>query len=1441
MMSVWKNALEHHQSGRLDQAEAGYRIVLAQFPDHLQSLNNLGTLLVAQRRYSDALPCYQRARELEPGDAGGLYRLGVVLESLGRLEEALMEMTRAVQIQPEFAAGWRGGGKVLLKLGRLQSALENFQRALSLNPDDADALNNIGVAYQRLGQIDLATSKFRQAIAVRPKFADAHYNLGNIQNEVVTLDGLRLHESAQASYALALESDPNFEFLYGTWLHSKLKLCEWSDAEVQIAELERRVERSERATPPFPFLAVTNSSALQKRSAEIWARSKVETGQQLPVITKYSKHKRIRIAYFSADFHNHPGSFLMAGMFEMHDRSKFELIAFSFGPVTGDQMQKRVSEAFDRFIDVRAMSDREIALLARDMEIDIAIDRKGYTKHSRPTIFSYRAAPVQVSYLAYPGTMGADFIDYLIADPIVIPEADRNHYSEKIAYLPNCYQVNDNKREIADKHYSRAELGLPETGFVFCCFNNNYKILPKTFHSWMRILRHVDSSVLWLFETNATVAMNLRNEAERRGVSGSRLVFANRMKLSEHLARHRAADLFLDTLPYNAHTTASDALWAGLPVLTLQGETFAGRVAASLLSAIELPEMITRTPEEFEALAVELATNPDRLSMIRQKLMANRLTTPLFDCQRFTRDIEALFEAMYERYQRDLRPDHLAVDRVQRTLSRHPSLAASHQHQLVFDTGDRSNPSSAMRHIPHVSRRGKAKPVNLSVETKLKSGFAFHAQGNLDQAQNVFNEVAELQPSNHIAIERLATIAAQRGEFYKALPLYAQALQLKPDFPDALINQGNALRSIKRLDDAVESYQAALKLDSNNEMSLLNLGYTLVELRRFESALEVFDHLLQLKPENAVVHGSRGGVLLRLQRYEDALKSYDRALAVKPDQLVYLTNRGTVLRGLNRHDEALACYERVLTIKPDYPEALINRGDALRDLRRRDEALATYDQLLAIKPDFIEAHINRGVVLDGLKRPGEAQASYARACDLNPDFDLLYGMWVHANMRLCDWTEADARIEAVTRRVEQGENVTAPFPFLAISNSPSLQRKCAEILVKAKYGNGSTLPPIARYPRHDKIRIGYFSADFHNHPGSYLMAGLFEAHDREQFEIIAFSFGPLTGDQMQKRVSAAFDSFIDVRAMSDKEVALLARRMEIDIAIDRKGYTQDSRPGIFALRAAPIQASYLAYPGTLGGDFIDYLIADPIVIPEADREHYSEKIAYLPNCYQVNDVKREIADKHYSRAELGLPETGFVFCCFNNNYKITPNTFDSWMKILGHVEGSVLWLLEDNLTAATNLRSEAERRNICASRLIFASRMRLPEHLARHCAADLLLDTLPYNAHTTASDALWAGLPVLTLLGQTFAGRVAASLLSAINMPELITSTAEEFEALAIELATNPVKLAGIKQKLAANRLTTPLFDCKGFTRDLEALFTTMVERYRENLPPDCIGTRSLN
>ena len=600
-------------------------------------------------------------------------------------------------------------------------------------------------------------------------------------------------------------------------------------------------------------------------------------------------------------------------------------------------------------------------------------------------------------------------------------------------------------------------------------------------------------------------------------------------------------------------------------------------------------------------------------------------------------------------------------------------------------------------------------------------------------------------------------------------------------------------------------------------------------------AKKIYEDILKQRPNYFDALHLLGVIAYQTKNLHQAEELIGKAIKVNPNDAAAYSNLGNVLQDLKRLDEALASYGKAIALKPDYADAYNNRGNALKDLKRLDEALASYDKAIALKPDYAEAYNNRGIALQNLKRYDEAFAAYDRALALKPDLVGAEGARLHTKMHICYWINFDTECAHLTSSVKNKKANTAPFAFLGISASLDDQLQCAKLWVAEKCPPSQKQIWQGEHYRHDRIRVAYVSADFRQHAVSVLIAGMFECHDKSRFDVTAISFGPDDNSEMLQRLKTSFERFIDVKIFSDDKIANLVRSSEVDILVDLMGFTTDSRTGVFARRPAPIQVNYLGYPGTMGAEYIDYIIADQTVIPDEFRKFYSEKIAILPNTYQASDRKRVISDKAFNRSDVGLPSQGFVFCCFNNKYKITPRVFDCWVRILKQVEGSVLWLSEDNASAANNLKKEAVARGVSSERLVFAKRMPPPEHLARHKLADLFLDTLPYNAHTTASDALWAGLPVLTCLGATFAGRVAASLLNAIHLPELITTTLEAYEQMAIDLATHPEKMAVIKRKLAENRLTTPLFDTKLFTKLIEAAYTAMYERHQAGLTPDHI------
>jgi predicted O-linked N-acetylglucosamine transferase (SPINDLY family) len=709
-----------------------------------------------------------------------------------------------------------------------------------------------------------------------------------------------------------------------------------------------------------------------------------------------------------------------------------------------------------------------------------------------------------------------------------------------------------------------------------------------------------------------------------------------------------------------------------------------------------------------------------------------------------------------------------------------------HRGDLLRDTGDVSGAladyESALTLSPSFFDGWMHRGVLLT-----ENGRQEEALACFDRAQNLAPERGELWYNRGVALQDL-------GRDEEALTAYDQAIRRMPDFPDAWNNRGAMLRKAGRVDEALSSFQRALSL----------------------------------RPDFVQGLNNQGGALAELNRNEEALASYDRALAVAPEQAEGWYNRGIALQNLDRKEEALAAYDKAVALQPNATEAWNNRGNLLREDRKLDEAMTSFQRALAVDPRHADTLSNLGGGLQDLKRFAEAAREYRKLEMVAPDHKYLLGGLALSALMLCDWKTLADVMPRLIPRVMDGRSIIPPFTMMGLTSDPALLQACAAHYLRDSVTLARPLPRPAPFA-HERIRLAYVSNDFHAHATARLMSDLFERHDRARFEVIAISFGPDEASDARDRLKKAFDQFHDVRVMRDGETAELMKRLEVDIAVDLKVYTEGARPGIFALRPAPVLVNYLGYPGTAAGEVMDYIIGDPVALPFGQQAFYSERIVQLPDSYQANDPARFIGETP-SRAEAGLPEQGFVFCCFNNHWKITAPMFDVWMRLLKAVPGGVLWLLTD--TADANLKREAKARGIDPERLIFAPKLRHDAHLGRLGLADLVLDTQPYNAHTTGSDALWTGVPMVTMLGEAFPGRVAASMLSAIGLPELIAPDLAGYEALALSLARDEATLRGLKEKLAANRLSTPLFDAERFCRNIEKAFSAMMETARSGEAP---------
>jgi predicted O-linked N-acetylglucosamine transferase (SPINDLY family) len=719
-------------------------------------------------------------------------------------------------------------------------------------------------------------------------------------------------------------------------------------------------------------------------------------------------------------------------------------------------------------------------------------------------------------------------------------------------------------------------------------------------------------------------------------------------------------------------------------------------------------------------------------------------------------------------------------------------------------------------------------------------GTAFKDQGKLDEAVTCYRRALAVKPDFAEAYNNLGVAVKDQEKLDEAVACYHRALELKPEYAEAHNNLGNALKDAGKLDEAVACYHRALGLKSDFAEAHSNLGNALKDQGMLDEAVACCRRALELKPDYAPAHNNLGNVLKDQGKLDEAVACYRRALELKPTFAEAHSNLGNTLNDQGKLDEAVACCRRALELKPDFAVAYDNLAVALKDQGKLDERVACYRRALELKPDFADAHNNLGNALKDQGRLDEAVACYRRALELKPDYAASLGSLAHSLQHLCCWEDLKVLsprvIEAVNRDADgSSAPPVPPFAFLALTTAEQ-QLRCARQWVdrklKALSGPGRNLARSPASDRKPRITIGYLSADFHAHATAYLIAELFEKHDRDRFDLFGYSYGPDDGSPMRRRLIQAFDRFSDLKGASFMESARRIAADGVDILVDLKGYTTDARTQILALRPAPIQVNYLGYPGTMGAPFMDYILVDEFAVPGDQQPFFTERLVHLPGCYQVNDSQREISAHTPSRAECGLPEKGFVFCSFNNSYKITAEMFDVWMALLKAVPESVLWLLEGNRFVPANLRREAEARGVAAERLVFAPRMPLPEHLARHRLADLFLDTFPVNAHTTASDALWAGCPVLTLAGKTFISRVAGSLLTAIGLPELVTTSLEDYQALALRLARDAEPLTGLRARLEANRKTSRLFDAGRFARSIEEAYRTMWEIYVSGQQP---------
>jgi predicted O-linked N-acetylglucosamine transferase (SPINDLY family) len=721
----------------------------------------------------------------------------------------------------------------------------------------------------------------------------------------------------------------------------------------------------------------------------------------------------------------------------------------------------------------------------------------------------------------------------------------------------------------------------------------------------------------------------------------------------------------------------------------------------------------------------------------------------------------------------------------------------------------------------------------VSVAAQFDRAIAEFQSGRVERAAAICNDVVRAQPGHAGALHVLGILAAQSGSTGVAADYFQRALLIEPHDPSIACNLGNALRDLRQPAEALAAYQRALRAVPAFAGALYGAGNALMDLGRAAEAIHCFDQALALEPEHADAHNNRGNALLQLGRAEAALDSYLCALRLRPESTAILANSTRVLMQLRRYQEALSIASRRIALQPQDAEAWYARGLAMRAVHRHAEALADFDSALQLRPQSADILYRKAEALRDLRRHAEAATCFARVIELEPGSDYALGNLIQARLQICDWTDYAQNLQRANDLTGQGARACLPGAFQNIARSPAAQLTCARAFWQRALASTAASPTTRASHAHGRIRIAYLSADFREHPVAQQLVGVLEHHNRGRFEIYGISFAPAQQTAIGRRIVEAFEHWVEVEGWSDAAIASQLEKLGIDIAVDLMGFSAHGRPQIYARRPAPVQVNYLGYGGTMGTDWFDYLIADITVVPPSEQQHYSEKIAWLPGSYMPCDDRRAVSSDMPTRASHGLPENAFVYCCFNTQYKISPDVFDVWMELLNSNPDSVLWLSEANADASANLCREAALRGVDSGRLVFAPRVADgAQHLARYRLADLFLDTWPFGAHATACDALWAGLPVVTRSADTFVGRVAASLLTNCGLSQLVAADRDAYRRMALELGTQPARAVALRAQLARQLAAKAGFDTSGYCRHLEAAYAQMWARSQRREPP---------
>ncbi len=1315
--------------------------------------------------------------------------MAVFLANQQRFDEANEFICMALARDECNGDAWNNRALIHISLGLPAEALVSAEQALKYGVSVEAGLFNKALALEGLHRLQEARAVYAELIQRNPAQAQAYAKKGLIE-----LD-LRKWTDARASLQRAWQLDATLAYIPSGVFLARQQLADWQHYDELRSVLVKGIEEDQPICEPFTLLSISDDPALQRRCAESHARVQFANPESYPV--RVRRPGRIRIAYWSADLCTHAVGFLTAGLFAEHDRSQFEVFVYALRVDPGDQLQLRILNSVEHFRDMSQMSDDAIVRQARNDDLDLLIDLQGYTAGYRAKPLAQRLAAIQINYLGYPATMGTKVHDYMLVDPVMLPVERQHTLTEHPCWLSVCFQVSDDQRAVPQAA-ERASYGLPEDFFVFGCLYSFYKINPILMELWLQILQQVEQSVLWLVCDEPEARQSLRSYVEVRGLNPDRLIWAKNCSYEQHLARLRHIDLVLDTWPYGGGTSSNDALWMGVPVLTYCGQATVSRMSASLLHTMGVDELICTDQQQYVDRAIQFARQPLHLLALTMQIRDRLRRGRLFSTRQRARELERAYQQMYARSIAGEPPSALMLeptnDQTEIPALNWPVCSGDKaEMQRLLQVVDQS----LQAHDDRLASLALGKILVLCPELpaiRFEWILSLLRLGERHVAQIVLNGMEHMGVAAAAGFEAFAQdLIAQRS--------YGEALHL---------------------------LQIAAKISPDKASTLNSMAHVLLEMECSGQAEQVMDQVITLEPDVLQWQINRASLWLRTGQTGQTKSALQSALRRWPDEpkLWYLF---ALAQYLDQDLDAAVCScQTALQHDPVHADSIMLMTQIAQQRGAPEEAWQIVRNYLEQVPTNSSVWLQAHYIQLDRKQMDDADRFLCKAYAINPLEPLLLGRMLAWKLAQVDWSDFKSLTDQVISSLDAGLRCLQPLEALMLPIGAAKTRQAAEIYAEHELIRLRT-KRLQRRP--GRIRVVYVSSDFGAHAMAVLAAGLFSWHDRDRFEISLLSLRDHVDDAAYQRIRQSSEHFIDASRMGWPQIEVIRDRMDWDIAVDLNGPTEGHRLAWWGWGLAPVQVNYLGFPGTSGSAVHDYIIADPVVIPESEFPNYREQVIWLMDGFQVNDDQRPPAEAR-SKAQLGLPIHQPVLACFNASHKLNPLMFDLWMQIMQQAPDAVLWLIVDSAEVRQRLHAEAVARGVAAERLYFSERVSYQNYLNAITAADLVLDTLPFAGGTSSSDVLWAGTPLLTCPGDTFAGRMTASLLHSAGMSGLIAPTLSEYVARAVHWMLHPNELEAMRQQLALSQVRAKLFDTQAKVRQLEKAYEMMHERSERRVQP---------